>query len=60
MAIGFASLNVSSGRTLVAASSAKNGGFWRYQLCTEVARPTRFELLAPAFEEQGIPACDEV
>src|SRR6266850_7709341 len=32
-------------RTLVAASSA--GGFWRYQFCTEVARPKRFELLTP-------------
>lgn len=31
-------------RTLVAASSAKNGGFWRAQFCTEVARSERFEL----------------
>jgi site-specific DNA recombinase len=31
-------------RTLAAASSAKTAGFWRYQFCTEVARPKRFEL----------------
>ena len=31
----------------------KNGGFWRAQFCTEVAHPTRFELLTdvlPTFE----------
>src|SRR5207245_7390865 len=27
----------------------KNGGFWRAQFCTEVARPKRFELLTPRF-----------
>src|SRR3981189_3587225 len=27
----------------------ENGGFWRYQFCTEVARPKRFELLTPGF-----------
>jgi len=31
----------------------KNGGFWRAQLCTEVARPTRFELVTSAFGGQG-------
>jgi hypothetical protein len=32
-------------RTFVAVSRAKNGRFWRYQSCNEVARPKRFELL---------------
>src|SRR6266849_326975 len=27
----------------------ENGGFWRYQFCTEVARPKRFELLTTRF-----------
>ena len=27
----------------------KNGGFWRVQFCTEMARPKRFELLTPRF-----------
>lgn len=36
-------------RTLVAASSAKKGGFWRSQFCTEVARPTRFERVTSTF-----------
>jgi hypothetical protein len=36
--------------TLVAASSAKTGGFWRAQLCTEVARSERFELPTLGFE----------
>jgi hypothetical protein len=27
----------------------KNGGFWRAQFCTEVARPRRFELFSPQF-----------
>ena len=27
----------------------ENGGFWRAQFCTEVARPKRFELLTPKF-----------
>src|SRR5262249_60319919 len=36
-------------RTLVAASVAKNGGFWCVQFCTEMARPKRFELLTPRF-----------
>jgi site-specific DNA recombinase len=27
----------------------KNGGFWRAQFCTEVARPKRFELLTSGF-----------
>jgi hypothetical protein len=30
----------------------KNGGFWRSQFCTEVARPTRFELVTSAFGGQ--------
>jgi hypothetical protein len=29
----------------------ENGGFWRAQFCTEVARPTRFELVTSAFGE---------
>ena len=33
-------------RILVAASSAKNGGFWCAQFCTEVARPEGFEPIA--------------
>jgi hypothetical protein len=28
------------------------GGFWRAQFCTEVARPTRFELVTSAFGGQ--------
>jgi hypothetical protein len=27
----------------------KNGGFWRAQFCTEMARPKGFELLTPRF-----------
>ena len=30
----------------------KNGGFWRSQFCTELARPTRFELVTSAFGGQ--------
>jgi hypothetical protein len=30
----------------------KNGGSWRAQFCTEVARPRRFELLTFAFGGQ--------
>jgi hypothetical protein len=30
----------------------KNDGFWRSQFCTEVARPTRFELVTSAFGGQ--------
>ena len=30
----------------------ENGGFWRAQFCTEVARPTRFELVTSAFGGQ--------
>jgi hypothetical protein len=40
-------------RTLVAASGAKNGRFWSAQLCTEVARPTRFERVTLAFGAEG-------
>ncbi|MBV8792470.1 MAG: hypothetical protein JO237_10500, partial [Pseudolabrys sp.] len=36
-------------RTLVADFKRKNGWFWRAQLCTEVAHPTRFERVAFAF-----------
>jgi hypothetical protein len=31
----------------------KNGGFWCAQFCTEVARPKRFELLAPQIRSLG-------
>jgi hypothetical protein len=32
----------------------KNGGFWRAQFCTELARPKRFELLTSKFVESGV------
>ena len=32
----------------------KNGGFWCYQFCTEVARPTRFEVVTSAFGRQSV------
>ena len=40
-------------RTLVAASSAGIGGFWRSQFCTEMAHPTQFERLTSTFGGQG-------
>jgi site-specific DNA recombinase len=42
-------------RTLVAASSAKNGRFWSAQFCTEVARSERFERAAFALGKGVTP-----
>jgi hypothetical protein len=35
----------------------RENGFWRFQLCTEVARPIRFELVTSAFGGQRIDLC---
>ena len=48
-------LRVSTGRQAdndLSIPDQRRGGFWRAQFCTEVARPTRFELVTSAFGGQ--------
>ena len=51
-------LRVSTGRQAdndLSIPDQRRGGFWRAQFCTEVARPTRFELVTSAFGELSTP-----